>query len=57
LLGLYHPIKPHRLRRVLRSHFILLDFLLHATLSYKNWLDKSQSPEMEELALALWYEQ
>jgi hypothetical protein len=56
LLGLYHPIKPHRLRRVLRSHFILLDFLLHATLSYKNWLDKSQSPEMEELALALWYD-
>ena len=56
LLGLYPPMKPHRLRRVLRSHLILLDFLLHATLSYENWLNKSQSPEMEKLALALWYE-
>jgi hypothetical protein len=57
LSGLYHSTKPHRHRRVLRSHLILLDFLLHATLSYRNWLDKNQSPEIEELALALWYEQ
>ncbi|MCB1935916.1 MAG: zinc carboxypeptidase [Nitrosomonas sp.] len=56
LLGLYHPMKPHRLRRVLRSHLILLDFLLHATLSYSNWINKSQAPEIEKLALALWYE-
>lgn len=55
LLGLFHPMKPHRLRRVLRSHLILLDFLLHATLSYSNWLEKSRTPEMEELALSLWY--
>lgn len=56
LLGLYHPMKPHRIRRVLRSHLILMEFLLHATLSYKNWLDKSQTLEMEKLALALWYQ-
>ncbi|SET25000.1 Zinc carboxypeptidase [Nitrosomonas marina] len=55
LLGLFHPMKPHRLRRVLRSHLILLDFLLHATLSYQNWIHKSQTPEMEKLALSLWY--
>lgn len=55
LLGLYHPMKPHRIRRVLRSHLILMEFLLHATLSNKNWLDKSQTPEMKRLAHALWY--
>ncbi len=55
LQGIFHPVKPHRLRRVLRSHLILLDFLLHATLSYQNWIDKSREPEMEKLALSLWY--
>ena len=55
LLGLYHPIKPHRLKRVLRSHLILMEFLLHATLSYKKWLRKSQAPEFEKLARTLWY--
>jgi len=55
LLGLYHPIKPHRLNRVLRSHLILMEFLLHATLSYENWLNNSDGQELEQQALALWY--
>ncbi|SFF18048.1 M14 family zinc carboxypeptidase [Nitrosomonas sp. Nm166] len=55
LLGLYHPIKPHRLNRVLRSHLILMEFLLHATLSYQNWLNQSDAQELEQQALALWY--
>ncbi len=55
LLGLYHPIKPHRLNRVLRSHLILMEFLLHATLSYENWLNKSDVQELEQQALAMWY--
>ena len=55
LLGLFHPMKPHRHRRVLRSHLILLDFLLHATLSYQNWIHKSREPEIEKMALSLWY--
>ena len=55
LLGLYHPIKPHRLNRVLRSHLILMEFLLHATLSYENWLNKSNAQELEQQALAMWY--
>lgn len=55
LVGLYHPIKPHRLNRVLRSHLILMEFLLHATLSYKNWLNKSDAQEFEQQALTLWY--
>ena len=55
LLGLYHPIKPHRLNRVLRSHLILMEFLLHATLSYENWLNNSDAQELEQQALAMWY--
>ncbi|PKM10917.1 MAG: hypothetical protein CVV13_11155 [Gammaproteobacteria bacterium HGW-Gammaproteobacteria-3] len=34
-IGLFHPIKPHRINRVLRGHLVLMEFLLHATLSYK----------------------
>ncbi len=55
LLGLYHPIKPHRLNRVLRSHLILMEFLMHATLSYQNWIDQDDAQELEQQALTLWY--
>jgi Zinc carboxypeptidase len=55
LQGFYHPIKPHRLNRVLRGHLVLMEFLLHATLSYKNWLHKSHVLEVEQQAMALWY--
>ena len=55
LQGLYHPIKPHRLNRVLRGHLVLMEFLLHATLSYKNWLHKSLALEVEQQAMELWY--
>lgn len=55
MLGLFHPIKPHRINRVLRGHLILMEFLLHAALSYQNWLNDSHTTEMEQKALALWY--
>lgn len=55
LQGLYHPIKPHRLNRVLRSHLILMEFLLHATLSYQNWINNDDAAALEQQALALWY--
>lgn len=54
-LGLFHPIKPHRINRVLRGHLVLMEFLLHATLSYQKWLNASHTREMEKQALALWY--
>lgn len=57
LLGLFHPIKPHRINRVLRGHLMLMDFLIHATLSYQKWLGDSSSDEMEQQALNLWYRQ
>ncbi|MCH9639302.1 MAG: zinc carboxypeptidase [Betaproteobacteria bacterium] len=55
ILGLYHPIKAHRLNRVLRGHLILMEFLLQATFSHENWLEKSHTPEIERLAHELWY--
>lgn len=55
LLGLYHPIKPHRLNRVLRSHLILMEFLLHATFSYQGWIKNSDAGELEQQALTHWY--
>lgn len=55
ILGLYHPMKAHRLNRVLRGHLILLEFLLQTTFSYENWLDKSRTSEVERQAHELWY--
>jgi hypothetical protein len=37
-LGRFNPIKPHRHKRTLRRHLPLLEFLLHATASHRNWL-------------------
>lgn len=54
-LGLYHPIKPHRIKRVLRGHLTLMDFLTRATASYQNWLLDCKSLDMKQKALALWY--
>ncbi len=39
-LGRFNPLVPHRHRRILRRHLPLLDFLLHATVSYRAWLPK-----------------
>ncbi len=56
-LGLFHPIKPHRINRVLRGHLVLMEFLLHATLSYKQWLDGEHIQKMKQQALHLWYDE
>lgn len=40
-LGLFHPMKPHRLARVQRRHKTLFDFLLRAVLSHERWLPAS----------------
>ncbi len=54
-LGMFHPVKPHRVKRVLRSHLILINFLINATLSYRNWLPLSQPELLLQQARALWY--
>lgn len=55
LLGMFHPIKPHRLNRVLRGHLILMEFLLRASVSYQHWALSPLNPEFAKQAKELWY--
>ena len=55
LLGMFHPIKPHRISRVLRGHLVLMDFLLRATLSYQHWFDPAHHQTLARQATELWY--
>jgi len=54
--GIFHPIKQHRIRRVLRRHGALFDFLAKATASSDRWLPKDQQEveRMKVRAQALW---
>ncbi|NVJ60636.1 MAG: DUF2817 domain-containing protein [Gammaproteobacteria bacterium] len=56
LEGLFNPLVPHRKRRALRRHLPLMDFLRHATHSYKNWLPTGlQVEKLQQMAHSLWY--
>ena len=57
-LGGFHPMQPHRLKRILRRHITLLDFLHRAVLSHANWLDLDPDArrQLRRRALDLWYE-
>lgn len=52
-IGLFHPMKPHRLARVQRRHKTLFDFLLHAVLSHAEWLPASDA-HRRDLARRAW---
>lgn len=56
-LGLFHPIKPHRLARVQRRHKTLFDFLARAVLSHERWLPCSpeQRAQLERRAHERWF--
>lgn len=58
LMGFFHPILPHRLKRVLRRHLLFLDFLKDAVRSWTSWIPQSaeQRHHFELAALSLWYE-
>lgn len=53
--GLFHPMKPHRVKRVLRSHLILFEFLLQASAASADWLSTVDSRNAME-AGELWYQ-
>ena len=38
MVGRFNPVKPHRLRRTLRRHLPLIDFLFHAAASHRSWI-------------------
>ena len=53
--GIFNPIKAHRVKRVLRRHADLLDFLTRAAYSAQRWLpDASQRVDLQQQAAAVW---
>ena len=55
-LGLFHPVLPHRLRRVLRRHWTLLDFLLRAAIEHEQWQPDYQARfALHQIGVERWY--
>ncbi|WP_246480478.1 M14 family zinc carboxypeptidase [Motiliproteus sediminis] len=54
--GLFNPVVEHRLKRTLRRHLLLLDFLLAAAASWQEWQPQGeQRQQLERAALERWY--
>lgn len=54
--GLFNPTVPHRHARVLRSHLVLLDFLLAAIRNPASWIVSGERERhMQQIAQTLWY--
>lgn len=53
-LGVFHPVKPHRLQRTLRRHILLFDFLARAAASPRGWIDSADAAT-REAAERQWY--
>lgn len=54
-LGLFNPVEPHRVRRILRQHLTLLDFLVRAAVSHGRWRPtEDQRAALFESAVAYW---
>jgi len=54
--GLFNPLPPHRLQRVMRRHLAWLEFLARAACGYRQWLpDTGERRRHEQLALSRWY--
>ncbi|WP_317931521.1 DUF2817 domain-containing protein [Halioxenophilus sp. WMMB6] len=57
-LGLFHPLVPHRLKRAVRDHQSLLQFLMSAVASCEAWLPATDDREsLREAAIELWYQE
>jgi Zinc carboxypeptidase len=54
--GLFNPMVPHRLQRVLRRHIMLFEFLCSAAIGYKTWMPKKkQRAQIFQAANQFWY--
>jgi len=53
--GIFHPIQPHRIKRVLRQHHVLMEFLIKVTGSYAHWLPQLNKERNHADATSLWY--
>ena len=58
LLGPYNPMKPHRVKRILRRHNTLFDFMIRSLVSHEVWVpSQADLREKHRLrALELWYD-
>lgn len=56
-LGAFNPIQPHRLKRILRRHVTLFDFLHRAVMNSESWLelDEITRAQLRRRATELWY--
>lgn len=54
-LGMFHPIQPHRIKRVLRHHQVLFEFFLRIAYSYERWQHTIDRPLNLREAHELWY--
>lgn len=56
-IGGFHPMVPHRLRRTLRRHLPLFDFLLHAVASGQAWVprDRDERTRLSDEGFVRWY--
>jgi hypothetical protein len=55
-LGLFNPLPPHRLQRVLRRHINWLNFLGLATASWQNWQPQgAERTLLHAAAEELWF--
>ena len=53
--GIFNPIKARRIKRVLRRHVDLLDFLTRAAYAAPRWLPQAeQRVQLQQLAMAYW---
>lgn len=56
-LGMFHPIKPHRVKRVLRENLFLIEMLWRASANADQWMPKeSKKQRMHKAALRHWYQ-
>lgn len=54
-LGFFHPIKNHRIKKVINNHNILFNFLIDIVMNYSNWYENSHLPLYRKKAMAKWY--
>lgn len=56
-LGPYNPMKAHRLKRILRRHNTLFDFLIRALVSHEVWVpsNSDQREKHRQRAMDMWY--
>lgn len=56
-LGPFNPMKPHRLRRILRRHNTFLDFVIRSLVSHETWIPnrQEQREKHHQRAMDLWY--